>query len=260
MIQASRFILSPGLFVLSLYLLTMPSLLASECSWLLSRLNSVRDSISSDRSASSLTYWASSRRTRPLSYAEWASQTDVTYIRGLPTFESRPTKLGFTDWVFSFGRAHKLNQEFIMETERQMNLASQRFKEVMALLKKGSSNELEDELANLASKVQYYREMNQALTGEILPYAEQGPSALNQFLEENRGGSEIHLHEAQIRLWEVESKMIAHQRLDTSTLTEMLPLMREINFYKEAVQKISENLNSKTSTISEYSMTQVRLP
>jgi len=241
-------------------LLGIQSLEAHECSWLLSRMNSVRDSVSSDRSSSSLSNWASSRRARPLTYAEWASQADVSYIRGLPTFESRPTKLGFTDWVFSFGRAHKLNQELIVETERQMNLAAQRFKEVMALIKKNSTDELEDELASLASKVQYYREMNQALTGEILPYAEQGPSALNQFLEQNRGGSEIHLHEAHIRLWEAESKMIAHQRLDTSSLAEMLPLMREINFYKEAIQTISENLNSKTSTISEHSMTQVRLP
>jgi hypothetical protein len=131
------------------------------------------------------------------------------------------------------------------EAKKQMDRASVSFRELMDRVRRSPNDELEDELASLAAQVQYYHEMQQALSGEILPFAEQGPSVLDRFLLENGGGSEIHLHEAHIRLWEAESKLTAQRGLDASGFAQMLLLQREIHFYKEAIQKISDNINSQ---------------
>ena len=233
---------------------------AHQCEWLLSRLKQSSHLDSNGRSKVSTDFWSQTKKRTPRVFSDWAAESNPTFIHGLPTFESRPTEKGFTDWVLAFGRENRLNPELILEAERQIRLASAEFSQAMKDLRANPSEELEDKISLLASKAQYFREMYESLKGENLPYFEQGQAALSKFLDQQGGGSDQHLLEAHIRLWEAESKLNPVFRIDQSSLVEQLPLLNQINFYKDLIQTLTQNIEAKNARFSESLMSKTRLP
>ncbi len=234
---------------------------AHDCQWLLTRISQPHQTKTVERSEISLNFWKSVGKKNPETFAQWASQSKPEYINGLPTFESRPDAQGFTNWVIAFGRAHRLNSELIAETERQQAQSSWDFKKAFEEFKKNPSDEVENQLALLASKAQYYREMQQALSGDFFPYPEQGREALYRFLDERSGDFRMDLEEAHIRLWQAETRLTEEMQQRELSLVETLPLLREINFYKDAISEITARLNSQQTTQSTAnSMARSRLP
>jgi len=234
---------------------------APDCQWLLTRISQPHQTKTVERSEISLKFWKSSNKANPETFDLWASRSRPEYINGLPTFESRPDAQGFTNWVIAFGRAHRLNSELIAETERQQAQSSWDFKKAFEEFKKNPSDEVENQLALLASKAQYYREMQQALSGDFFPYPEQGREALDRFLDERSGDFKMDLEEAHIRLWQAETRLTEEMHQRESSLVETLPLLREINFYKDAISEITARLDSQQTTQSTAnSMARGRLP
>ncbi len=233
---------------------------AHDCQWLLTRISQTHQPKIVERSDISLKFWRSSTKVNPETFDQWASRSKPEYINGLPTFESRPDAQGFTNWVIAFGRAHRLNSKLIAETERQQAQSSWDFKKAFEEFKKNPSDEVENHLALLASKAQYYREMQQALSGDFFPYPEQGREALNRFLDERSGDLKMDLEEAHIRLWQAESRLTEEMYQRESSLVETLPLLREINFYKDAISEISARISSQQTSETSRSMSRSRLP
>jgi hypothetical protein len=237
------------------------SVFAYNCQWLLTRISQPHQTKIVERSEISLKFWKSANKANPETFAQWASRSKPEYINGLPTFESRPDSQGFTNWVMAFGRAHRLNPELIAESERQQAQSSWEFKKAFEEFKKNPSDEVENQLALLASKAQYYREMQQALSGDFFPFPEQGREALDRFLDERSGDFRMDLEEAHIRLWQAETLLTETLNHQESSLVETLPLLREINFYKDAISEITARVSlEKASQPAHHSMTRSRLP
>jgi hypothetical protein len=198
-----------------------------------------------NRSPESIQFWNAIGEKPPATFDELSAKFKPEFINGLPTFESRPDEMGFTDWAFAFARAHPLESKFINAARWRAQETRQQFQDLMRRIEQSQGQGIEETGMELAMRSQYYSEMRQALAGEIMPFPEQGEEALEAFFKRKDGGTFLDLYEAQVRLYQHETELIKLKSSSLESSSELARLEHAISFYKSIIAGIPDKAKAR---------------
>jgi hypothetical protein len=229
--------MSAGLLLLSFVF--VQGIFAHDCKRALSKATKLK------RSIESIQFWKAIGEKPPATFDELSEQFKPQFINGLPTYESRPDDMGFTDWAFAFARAHPLDSRLINAARWIGQEAKNEFHHLMRRIETTQGQLVENNGMELAMRSQYYSEMRQALAGEIMPFPEQEDEAVEAFFKRKSGGTYLDLYEAHVRLYHYETELM---NLDTSLVentSEVARLQHGISFYKKIIERIPDKAKAR---------------
>lgn len=189
------------------------------------------------RSSVSVQFWREIKSEPPLSFHELTEIFNPKFVNQLPTFESRPDNYGISDWVKAFARAHPLDAQLIREANSQLRLSQKAFNEHQQSMERDPTGV---EVANLelAFRSQYYSEMKSALSGDFLPFPDQGSEGVDAFFERRGKGGYYDLYEAHVRLYHHESDLIRLLQQDQPPREQLTKTREAIQFYHQLIARL----------------------
>jgi hypothetical protein len=193
--------------------------------------------LSWSRSGGSVQFWSDIKSEPPPRFQELAKKFNPEFVNGLPTFESRPDHYGISDWVKAFARAHPLHAQFIREAKYQLKISQKAFAEHQQKMEFDPAGV---EVANLelAFRSQYYSEMRSALSGDFLPFPDQGSEGVDSFFERRAKGGYFDLYEAHVRLYHHETDLIGLLQQDRPNPEELTKTREAIRFYQQLIARL----------------------
>ncbi len=202
------------------------------------------------RSSESIQFWKAIGEKPPVTFDELSAQFKPQFINGLPTYESRPDDMGFTNWAFAFARAHPLDSKLINAARWIGQEAKKEFQDLMRRIETTQGQLVENNGMELAMRSQYYSEMRQALAGEIMPFPEQGEEALEAFFKRKNGGTFMDLYEAHTRLYQHETELMKLNTSLAENFSELSRLEHAVSFYKNIIERIPDHAKARLKRVT----------
>ncbi len=197
------------------------------------------------RSPESIQFWKAIGEKPPATFDELSAKHHPQFINGLPSYESRPDDMGFTDWAFAFARAHPLDSKLINAARWLGQETKKEFQDLMRRIELSQGQGIEANGMELAMRSQYYSEMRQALAGEIMPFPEQGEDGLEAFFKRKNGGTFVDLYEAHTRLYQHETELMKLKASLPENFSDISRLEHAISFYKIIIERIPDHAKAR---------------